>query len=192
MDLGWKKKAERLRMTILSAGHQPARALPVGICRILELFRRTAETGDGSTLQQEMSQISPDSETPLWEPLEVYGWRIQATLYRDNSQLWWLLHAVRKDECPPSEGDTRLLGKVLDHLGADPTRDMIIGPSSSPTGEPPLPFGWWRWFNRWPLYEVQVRGKGKSAVMRVVPIDTPESDGYVRVDMHKEPSACPR
>lgn len=183
MIFGWKKKVERLRVTILSAGHQIAKELPPGLARVMELFRQVARTGHGSMLQEAIDQISSDAEKPLWEPIEVHGWKIQATLYRDNGQLWWLLHAVRKNERPPSENDSKVLDKVLDHLGADPRRDMIIGPSSSPAGKPALPFGWWSWFNQMPLYEVQVKGKGSNATMRIVPFETAVSEGYERIDL---------
>lgn len=188
MDFGWKKKAERLRMTLLSAGHQLAKPLPK-VNWGLEVLRRAAETGDTSFLQQEMLQIPSDTEKPLWEPLEIYGWNVHATLYLDNGQLWWLLHAARKDARPPNENATRFLEKILGHLGADPERDKIIGPRNGAEENPPLPFGWWRWFNRWPLYEVQIKGTGKHAAMRVVPIDTPASDGYERLDMTKPSGA---
>ena len=188
MDFGWKKKAERLRMVILSGGHQIAKELPPGISRVLEIFRRTAQTGDGSTLQEELDGTAPapDAERPLWEPIEVHGWKIEATLYLQSGQLWWLLTARRRNEKAPSANDVAFLNKVLDHLGADPKRDMIIGPTSSPAGDPALPFGWWTWFNTAPLYEVQVKGKGSHAMVRVVLLGTRESDGYVRVDLTKD------
>lgn len=184
LDFGWKNKAERLRMTILSAGHQPAKEMPVGIFKILDLFRRVAQTGDGSTLQEEMNRIEPDVETPLWEPIEIHGWKIKATMYLQDGQLWWLVHASRRSERSPSEKDIVFLDKILDHLGAQPKRHMIIGPTSSPPGEPALPFGWWTWLNREPLYEVQVnKGKKGLEMMRIVPLGTRPSDGYKFVDL---------
>ena len=187
MDFGWKKKADRLRMVLLSAGHQGARELPPGISKILEIFRHTAQTGDGSRLQEEIDQLPPDEDKPMWEPIEIHGWKIEATMYLQNGQLWWLAHASRRNANAPCKNDVALLNKVLDHLGADPKRDMIIGPSSSPVGETALPFGWWTWFNHAPLYEVQVKGKGSKAVVRVVPLGTRESDGYSSVDLTREP-----
>lgn len=183
MKFGWQKKVEFLRVTLLSAGHQVAKELPPGMTRILEIFRQVARTGDGSTLQAEISAIPLDAEKPLWEPIEVHGWSIQGTLYWNNGQLWWLLHAERRDESAPSEKDSKFLDRILDYLGADPKRDMIIGPSSSPAGEPLLPFGWWTWFNQKPLCEIQVKGQGRKAKMRIVPLDTPASDGFVRIDV---------
>jgi hypothetical protein len=115
----------------------------------------------------------------LWEPIEVHGWKIQATMYLREGQLWWLVHAIRKNEREPTEKDTGFLDKVLGHLGAEPDRHAIIGPRSSPPGEPPLPFGW-AWRNGWLLYEIQVnknkkRNEGK---IRIVPLGTRETDGY--------------
>ena len=187
MDFGWKKKAERLRMVILSAAHQMAKELPPGTAAILDLFRRVAKTGAGSNIQEEFNRICithADEPQPLWEPVDIYGWKIQATMYLQNDQHWWLLHAVRRNEKEPSKKDSAVLDKILDHLGADPNRDMIIGPRSSPAGEPPMVFGWWTWFNRWPLFEVQVnKAKRGQDVMRVVPLGTRATDVYAPVDL---------
>lgn len=180
MDFGWRKKAEKLRMVVLSGGHQLARELPPGISRILEVFARVAESGDGSRLQEEMAAIPRDDHKPLWEPIEVYGWEIQATMYLRDGQLWWLVHAVRKNEREPGANDLKILDKVLGHLGAEPDRHAIIGPRSSPAGEPLLSFGWWTWRNGWPLYEIQVNKDKKrdQDKIRVVPLGTRETDGY--------------
>ena len=155
MDFGWKKKTERLRVVIVSAAHQMAKDLPAGTAAILDLFKRVAKAGGG-----------------------------QATMYLQSSQHWWLLHAVRRNEKEPSDKDIAVLDKVLDHLGADPNRDTIIGPRSSPAGEPRMVFGWWTWFNRWPLYEIQTnKAKRGKDMMRIVPHGTRASDGYQPVDL---------
>ena len=185
LSFGWRKKAEILRMVILSGCHQLAKELPAGLAKILELFRRAAETEDGSTLQEEIAKLpdTPESERPLWEPIEVHGWKIQVTMYLDNGQLWWLAYARHRNENEPSENDIKFLSKILEHLGADPKRDMVIGPSSSPAGKPALPFGWWTWFNRMSLYEIQVNKnkKGKEKI-RIVPLGAAETDGYQSLD----------
>jgi hypothetical protein len=189
MAFGWKTKAERLRMVILSAAHQLAKELPPGMSKILAIFARVAKSGgDGTLLQQEIAAVikdHADEPKPLWEPIEIYGWSIEATLYLQNGQLWWLLHAVRRNEREPSDKDIAFLDKVLDHLGADPKRDMIIGPSSTPPGgERPLLFGWWTWFNRGPLFEIQAnkdKKKDKEKI-RIVPLGTRPSDGYQSLD----------
>lgn len=178
--LGWQKKVEHLRMVILSGGHQVARELPPGILRVLEAFERAAKTGDGRGLQEEISGLPPDEYKPLWEPLDVYGWKLHATLYLRDGQLWWLVNAVRKNEAVPRDKEVAFLDRVLEHLGAVPGRHVIIGPRSSPPGEPALPFGWWTWQNRWPLYDVQVN---KSSAcdrdkIRIVPHGTRETEGY--------------
>jgi len=189
MDFGWKKKAERLRMIILSVGHQGARSLSPGLSKILELFRYTALTGDDSMLQEEMAKLPPDEDKLLWEPIVVHGWKIEATMYLQGGQLWWLAHTQRPTSKAPSDKNVVILNKALDHLGADPKRDMIIGPSSSPDGEPALAFGWWTWFNRSDLYEIQLKGSGSKTVLRTVPLGTPTSDGYTRVDLARNPQS---
>jgi hypothetical protein len=180
MDFGWRKKAEHLRMVILSAGHRVARELPPGISRILELFARVVQTGDGRDLQAELARVPPDIVPPLWEPADIYGWKVQATMYLRDGSLWWLVHAARKNERTPSEKDLVFLDKILDCLGAVPARHVIIGPRSSPPGEELLPFGWWTWQNRDQLYDVQVNKDKKRAAdkIRIVPLGTRETDGY--------------
>lgn len=181
---GWKAKSERLRMVILSAAHQMAKELPPGVSKMLAIFERVSKSGDGTRLQEEMDQIAhdhSDEPRPLWEPIEVHGWKIQATLCLKDGQLWWLVHAVRKNERAPSDKDVVFLDKILDHLGADPTRHMIIGPRSSPDGEPELlPFGWWTWQNRGQLFDVQVNKNKKrdAEKVRIVPLGSRETDGY--------------
>lgn len=180
MDFGWKKKAERLRMVILSGGHQYAKELPSGMSKILEIFARVAQSGDGRGLQDEIASIPADPIKPLWEPIDIHGWAIQATMYIRDGKLWWLVHAERKHGREPADKDIAFLNKILDHLGAEPTRHMIIGPSSSPPGEPALPFGWWTWQNRSQLYDIQMNKDKKrdAAKIRIVPLGTRETDGY--------------
>lgn len=186
MDFGWKKKAERLRMTILSAGHQGAKDLPPGTAAILDLFRRVAESGDGADVKTAFDRICvtyAGEPQPMWEPADIHGWKLQATMYLDNGQLWWLLNAVRRNERAPTDKDVVFLDKILEHLGADPARDMIIGPRSTPAGHATLVFGWWTWFNRWPLFEIQTKDEGAGTELRVVPLGTRAADGYQTVDL---------
>lgn len=187
MDFGWKKKAERLRMVILSGAHQVAKELPPGLSKVLSLYRRVAEdggaVGGGPALMQEMSAALAahvDDPKPLWEPTEVHGWKIMATLYLREGKLWWLVHAARKTEREPSDNDVRFLDKILDHLGAEPTRHAIIGPRSSPPGQERLPFGWWTWQNRDQLFDIQLNKDKKrdKDKIRIVPLGTRETDGY--------------
>lgn len=185
-NFGWKKKAEQLRMTILSAGHQGAKELPPGISKVLDLYRRVAR-GEEINLEKESQDIKDHpSERLLREPLDIHGWGIEATMYLVNGQLWWLVHAQRKNEgtkeapraSRPSVNDVAILNKILVHLGADPERNMIIG-----TGVDML-FGWWTWCNRMPLYEIQAnKDKKDKEKIRIVPLGAAESDGYVRVDL---------
>lgn len=189
MDFGWKKKTDRLKMVILSAAHQMAKELPAGTAAVLDIFKRVAKDGGfRPDLKEEFDRICvvhADDPQPLWEPVDIYGWKIQATMYIQNGQHWWLLHAVRRNEKDPSDKDIAVLYKVLDHLGADPKRDVIIGPLSGPASEPGrIPFGWWTWFNRWPLFEVQVnKAKRGKDVMRIVPLGSRETEGYQFVDL---------
>lgn len=183
MDFGWKKKADRLKMVILSGAHQRAAELPPGIAAILDLFRRVAADGGGTDVKGEFDRICAthaNEPNPLWEPADIYGWKIQATFYRQDDKLWWLFHAVRRNEKEPSDKDIGFLDKVLDHLGADPKRHAIISPRSSPPGEPRLVFGWWTWQNRWPLFDIQVNKDKKRDAdkIRIVPLGTRETDGY--------------
>lgn len=188
MDIGWKKKADLLRMVILSSAHPLAKELPPGFSKMLEVFARIARTGDGRGAQEEMDELRRehgDEPRPLWEPAEIYGWKIQATMYLRDGQLWWLVHAVRKNENTPLDKHLVMLDKVLDHLGAVPTRHAIIDPRSAPPGEPPLPFGWWTWQNRQPLYDVQVNKDKKRDAdkIRIVPLGSRETDGYSSLPM---------
>lgn len=183
MDFGWKKKTERLRMTILSAAHQIAKELPLGISKMLAIYARVAQGGDGRGLREEMETViaaHPDEPKPLWEPLEIYGWKIQATLYLRDGKLWWLAHGVLKSEREPSAKQIAILDKILEHLGAEPRRHMIIGPASSPIDEERLAFGWWTWQNHAQLYEIQLNKDKKRDAdkLRIVPLGTRETDGY--------------
>jgi hypothetical protein len=177
-----------MRMVILSGAHQRAKDLPPGISRVLEIFARVAASGDGTGLEQEITRIPHDSEPLLWEPVDVYGWTVQGTMYLRDKKLWWLVHAVRKNEREPSTKEISFLAKVLEHLGAEPKRHMIIGPGCSPPGEQALAFGWWTWQNRWPLYEIQVNEHKKHdrEKIRVVPLGTRETDGYHSLDLDAE------
>lgn len=182
MDLGWKKKAERLRMIVLTGAHSLAKELAPALREILDFFRETAKTLHFDRAKAARTLAAPIAQEvkPIWEPAEIYGWKIEATLYREQHQLWWLVSARRgeHEQQPPTEKSIDFLIKVLEHLGADPRRDAIIAPWSHPEGKEALPFGWWAWINQQPLYEFRVKGKS----MRVFPLDAPEVDGYTRLD----------
>jgi hypothetical protein len=193
---GWKKKVEIFRMVLLSSAHQLAKDLPPGFTKLLAIFKRVDQFKSYGTraLEQETERVlldHADEPKPLWEPVEVHGWRFQATMYLQSNQIWWLVRAARANERSPSDKDVAFLNKILEILGADPKRDMIIGPGSGPHDEGLLPFGWWTWFNRAPLYEIQVnkdKKKDKEKI-RIVPLGTRETDGYQSFDLlaEKEP-----
>jgi hypothetical protein len=206
-SFGWKKKANQLSGVLLSFAHQMAKELAPAFEKILDLYRELdLNKGRGeayqSDFQKRMDQCAStltDADRPLWEPIEIHGWKIEATLYLKNGQHWWLLHAVRKRETSPSDNDLVFLNKVLEHLGCDPERNMIIGPKTKAWAamadddaheerrahgrDDHMPFGWWTWCNRAPLFEVQVNKdkKNKKDMLRFVPLGTPEADGYVRM-----------
>lgn len=176
-------------MVVLSGGHQLAQTLPPGIAAVLAIFARVAaQGGSHGDLQQEIQgalAAYPEDPKPLWEPIEIYGWKIHATLYRQDEKLWWLVHAERKNEKTPDPKDIAFLDKILHELGAEPKRHLIIGPTSSPRGEPALPFGWWTWQNRWPLYEIQINKHARrdKEKIRIVPLGTRATEGYQTVDV---------
>jgi hypothetical protein len=193
LNLGWKKKAAHLRMVILSGAHQLAKELPPGLSKILDLYAHAVRTSDARDLQQKMERViadHPDDPKPLWEPAEIYGWKLNATMYLRDEKLWWLVHAERRSEREPSEKDVGFLDKVIDLLGGEPTRHAIIGPRSSPLGRERLPFGWWTWQNRAELFDIQLNKDKKrdQDKIRIVPLGTRETDGYtsLRMDADEE------
>jgi hypothetical protein len=182
---GWQKKALTLREVLLSAGHQVARELPSSISTMLELYREAAKTGDLTQLEAFIAEPRDEKESkPMWEPASIYGWEIQATFYRLDGKLWWLVRAERRGGREPTEKDIGMLDKVLDLLGAQPMRDMVIGPRSNCASDGFLAFGYWTWPNRHQLNEIQVKGKkGQDITMRIVPHGTRPTDGYESVDL---------
>jgi len=193
MKFGWKSKVDKLKMIVLSAGHQVAKELAPGIARMLDLYHRAATTLDASTLAADMDALPTidDQQKPLWEPMRVAGWNLQLTFYRKDDALWLLLHASLPAARAPSENEISMLERIVERLGALPDRHWIITPRTVPVGEPALPFGWWTWKNFDPLYEVQVnKSKKGTAMMRIVPNGSRETDGYVSLnkDLAKEPA----
>lgn len=82
---------------------------------MLAAFGRFAACGERADLQQSLSKIGtiPVDSKPIWEPMEVYGWKVDATMYRRDEQFWWLVHAERKNETEPRNKDIAVLDKVL-------------------------------------------------------------------------------
>lgn len=182
---GWKKKAERLKTIVLTGGHQLAQELSPSCVEIFALLRKAAGQGaDIAQISNDINRVTGSASTVpmVSEPLDAYGWRIRATLYKERHQFWWLVHAERaKLTEPPRPRDIVILHNIIAHLGGDPERDMMIGPTSSPEGEPALPFGWWTWINQHTLLEMQGKGTGRSTQLRIVPVGSPETDGFRRM-----------
>ncbi len=181
---GWKVKAATLKATCLVAGHQLAKEMPAPLQMILDIFAAAARSGDGQAFAEMRAKLDAlpvlsDAERPIHEPASINGWDIQAMFVTKNGELWWVVHAIRKDEQVPSDKDMELLYHVLEVLGGTPA-DAVIAPLSSPFTQN-LPFGWWTWRNVSPLMEMQFKpeGKGKE-ITRVVRFGAPETDGYIR------------
>lgn len=74
---GWKAKAEKLRTTLVSAGHQPAIPLHPSIVGILDGYRRAAKATVPEEAFAAMEAIRahtasapiPDGQQPIYEPL---------------------------------------------------------------------------------------------------------------------------
>ena len=188
MISGWKKKAEKLRMIILSADlDQP---LSPAMAESFELQRgfRKGQI-DLPRLQSEMARLQPQLKQwdGLWEPFSdmrgepqsVYGWMINATMYQLNDQNWWLVRAERKPSDKMPEKDVLMLSKVIEVLGGHIEHDALSVGALEDNALEGVPF-MWTWFNQAPLYEVQVSKARKN--IRVVPRGAPESDGYVRME----------
>jgi hypothetical protein len=180
LNFGWKKAVAQLKMVILSGAHAVAKELSPGLAQMLVLYRDAAVTGDLTGLEQLVAQdraiFQPE---PLWEPADVHGWTIRATLYRQDGDLWWLVHAIRKNHRSPSDKDILFLNKVLEHLGAQPTRHEIIGPNGhGQANDGAMPFGWWTWKNQGQLYDIQAHRTDKKNPIRIVPLGTRPTDGY--------------
>jgi len=179
---GWKVKALKLKTTILVGGHQTAKELPPTFKTILEIYAEANRVGEAFMTEGVIERLPPltDAERPLHEPADINGWHFDAMMYLKDGELWWLVHAIRKDERPPREKDVKLLNHVLELLGCLPT-DAVIAPGSSPATEN-LPFGWWTWRNTAPLQEMQVNPdiKGPRA-LRIVRKGAPETDGFKRM-----------
>jgi hypothetical protein len=198
---GWKKKAEKLRMIILSAEiDQPLSPELAENFDVMRQFRKGKIDFDQMQLAMaklEQQSRAQSSEKWLWEPFSdmrgepqsVYGWTINATMYQLNNQNWWLVRAERRpcDRIP--EKEVLMLGSVLDVLGGHIEHDALSVGELEDNMSEGIPF-MWTWFNQAPLYEVQVSKAKKN--IRVVPRGAPESDGYTKMDLGKPPTGIER
>jgi len=180
-DFGWKKKAERLRMMILAGA--PLFEIDPLMLRTLETMRKGLR---GQSSRDEFEQTLGELNTSppsagssfLWEPIDIYGWAVSATMYLLDGKPWWLVRATHKKP-QPSDKEITMVEKVVGHLGADPVRDRIMNTSFDAHG-----YGmWWTWINQTQLYEFQTDRQTKD--FRVVPEGTPVPVGWERVDRNK-------
>lgn len=182
LDFGWKKKAERLRMIVLSGA--PLFEIDPLMLRTLETMRRGLR-GQASSdefestltdLKAPENEPKPNEPRMVWEPIDLYGWNIAATMYLLDGKPWWLVRATHK-KAEPSTKEFNRVELVAEHLGADPRRDRIM---NTTFGEPNGYGMWWTWINQSPLYEIHTNDTTKD--WRVVLEGTPTAPGYQRID----------
>lgn len=185
MLFGWKKRIIRLH-TMLLAG-APLNEIDPALARALEATRGALRgTISREDFDRDMAGIMtpPDPNAPikhLWEPIELYGWKIEATMYLLDGKPWWLARANHKRD-EPAEKDFTMLRQAIDYLGADPERDCIMNTT----------FGggrgygmWWTWINQAPMMELHTTGKGNAFNMKALPEGSPVAPGWERYDRNR-------
>lgn len=93
MDFGWKKKVERLRVIILSCAPlfelDPLTARTINTMRDATRLRACREEIEGTIEALNEAQAGAvQAPRTLWEPLELYGWRFEATMYLLDGKPW--------------------------------------------------------------------------------------------------------
>jgi hypothetical protein len=186
---GWKKKAEKLRMIILSCDlDQP---ISPEMAESFDLMRKVRKGQiDLEEFRRAEAKLQPHLKPweGLWEPFSdmrgepqsFYGWAIEAAMCQLNDHNWWLVRAermVRGADTLPGK-DVAMLGKVIEVLGGHIEHDALSVGELEDNALEGVPF-LWTWFNQAPLYEVQVSALRKD--IRVVPRGAPESDGYIKM-----------
>lgn len=193
LSSGWKKKAEKLRLIILSVRiEQPLSLEMAEIFEGMRQFRK--EQIDAAQLEAKYRELeSRQSSEPRWmwepfsdmrgEPQSVYGWTINATMCQLNGQNWWLVRAERMPSDKLADKDVVMLGRVLDVLGGHIEHDALSVGDLEDNVRAGVPF-MWTWFNQAPLYEIQTNKDKKKPkeMIRIVPLGAAESDGYTRLD----------
>jgi hypothetical protein len=176
---------DKLRLIVLSSA--PLFEIPAEINATLDIWRQLTR----GTISEEEAEVAiqrlgaPDLAAMkiLWEPLSdsvgeliaPQGWNVTATMYLLNGQPWWLVRADHARPSGPTRADDELLSSIVDRLGADPKRDLIMDMN--------FPEARWAryytWFHSGPLYETHLN---KTTVdLRVVPAGTQPAPGYERL-----------
>ncbi len=181
MILGWKKKVEQVRCTVLAAS--PLRESDPAIINAIVTLREARKISTPDELKTLRLDITPDiverwSSSLTWESTEIYGWMFEATLYLGpNGEPWWLLAAFNK-RCRDDEVTAKHVATVANQFGAG-LEDLLLGGGD---GDDAI---WWTWPNKSPLLEMHFNASAK--IRRVVSPGTPPAAGFVRVDRNAPP-----
>lgn len=179
---GWRKKVDHIKMIVLSMGDL-VMEMPPDVRIRFDVMRRMFHEGREPTeaemaLTEHGKSNNPDQ---LWEPVDLYGWHIQATMYLLDGKAWWMVGATRKPDDLPSEKDMAWLQKIVDRLGGDLKRDLLADViAHSGIADAHI---WVTWINQAQLFEVQINPNFKDKrSIRIVPLGMAESNGYRRID----------
>ena len=105
---GWKKKALKLRTIVLCSPIVEMDPGGIELFDSMRAFRRG--TIDIFELQRRHAALPPkDTSQWLYEPLEVYGWNIHASLYGNKGKVHWLVSVARDGNKAPSEKELVIL-----------------------------------------------------------------------------------
>jgi hypothetical protein len=181
---GWVKKALHLR-TIVSCS--PVVDIPLAELEFHDAmrdFRRGVITAEQMKERTENAAPPLVSKSLLFEPAEIYGWKIRASIYGREGKVWWLVGADRST--PATAKDKAMLVKILNVLGCDdPDRDQVSVNTIDELLEHGVPI-MYQWPNMIELNEVQVhpdaaKFKDVQKGMRIVPRGTRPTDGFQRL-----------
>lgn len=147
------------------------------------LTRDQISEEDAEAAMQQIGDADLKAMRILWEPLSdsvgnpIYpeDWNITATLYLLQGQPWWLVRADHSGRSEPTAEAVTLLETIVDRLGADTRRDLIMDMHF-------VEARWARyytWFHTGPLYETHFNSTTKD--FRVVVENTPVERGYERI-----------
>lgn len=184
MLFGWKKRIARLSTIVLAGA--PLHEIDPDLLRGLDAMRgalRGTVDRDEFRIATAALHTPPKEEGTLrhmWEPIELYGWDLAATLYLLDGKPWWLVHAThKKDE--PSDKEMSIVRTAVDYLGADPARDCLM----DTTFGDGLGYGmWWTWINQSPLLEIHLSHAANAT--RILPEGSPVQPGWERIDRNEK------